>query len=248
MLHGTKREMLDFGTLSDYTEHRRKEGEYVKYEKVDLIKYTKGEELCSVITHLIGLILCHFILQTCVLSSFFRCDLLMSVSSVAYFTGTLLTFVFSVLYHAARPGKAKKTLRLLDHCGVFLAVSGTAAGCAPAVRDTVGLIPAMLMICFAVLGAAGGLVLTIRDFEKTRNIRMSLYFITAVVCAACGAGAYFRLPVGAFLSFLFGSLFLLIGSLFLRFGKKVRYLHPVFHVFVLLGLSWYYYGISSFCY
>ena len=51
---------------------------------------------------------------------------LLMAGLVLYLLGTAATFVISTLYHGARPGEAKRFLRLLDHCAVFFAVAGTA--------------------------------------------------------------------------------------------------------------------------
>ena len=80
-----------------------------------------------------------------------------------------------------------------------------------------------------------GLVLTIFVFEKTKVIRIGLYILTAGVCAVTGRGAFHVLPKGAFISFLIGSALLLTGVGFYALGKKKRYMHAVFHLFVIAG-------------
>ncbi|MBR5410822.1 MAG: hemolysin III family protein [Clostridia bacterium] len=201
------------------------------------------------LTHALGFILCYFIFEACLIPALSYGEALSVVCAGLYLLGTVLMFACSVVYHAAEPtSSAKGKLRVLDHCMIYFAVAGTATGCVPAVYDTVGLFPAVLMIVCAWAGAVGGLVMTLFFFEKTAKARMILYITTAAVCAAVGSGAYFALPFGAFKAFLIGSALLLAGAVFLRLGKKVRYLHCVFHVLILAGLFVYYLGISAYCY
>lgn len=217
-------------------------------EKIPLVSYTRGEEIANVVTHAAGLALSCAILVRCVKPSVLSGDSLRIACAALYFLGTTLTFVTSVLYHAFPQGGAKRTLRLLDYCMIFFAVAGTATGCVPAVYDTVGLWPGVVMIAAGWGGAVLGLVFTLRDFSGTRALRMTTYIVTAAVCAVSGGGAYRHLPKGAFLALLGGSALLLLGAALCGVGKKVRYVHAVFHVLIDAGLAVYFAGISAYCY
>lgn len=220
----------------------------MKFDDIRLVEYTRGEEAVNTVSHLFGLVLSCFICISCVVPSVASMDTLRIVTSVLYLFGTTVMFVGSAVYHGIRPSLAKRIFRVLDHCMIFFAVAGTATGCVPAVFDTVGLIPSVLMTVCAWVGAFGGLVLTLFSFEKTKALRMALYIGTALVCALCGGGAYRVLPGGAFSAFLGGSTLLLIGTIFYALGRRLRYIHGVFHVFILFGLFVYYLGISAYCY
>ena len=215
---------------------------------VSLVSYTKEEELLNVITHAAGLALCALIVARCVRPAFAAGDGMRIVCSLLYLFGTAATFVVSALYHGVKPGPAKRFLRLLDHCAVFFAVAGTATGCVPAVYDTVGIVPSVVMIAAAWGGAAAGLAMTLWDFERSRAARMAAYIVTGFVCAVSGGGAYKHLPKAAFYALLGGSALLLTGAVLCGVGKKVKYIHPVFHVFIDAGLTVYFLGISAYCY
>lgn len=217
-------------------------------EKIPLVHYTKGEEILNTITHAAGLLLSAAILHFCVAPSVRAGDGMRIVCSLLFCLGTTLTFVISALYHGFRPGNAKRILRLTDHCAIFFAVAGTATGCVPAVYDTVGLLPSVVMIVAGWLGAILGLILTLRDFEGTRTAQMTIYIATAFVCAVSGGGAYKHLPKGAFYALLSGSALLLIGAVLCGIGKKKRYIHSIFHLFIDGGLLIYFLGISKYCY
>ena len=215
---------------------------------IPLVSYTKGEEILNTLTHAAGLILCGFIVSRCAVPAFSSGQALRIVCSLLYLTGTEATFVVSALYHGVKPGPAKRTLRLLDHCVIFFAVAGTATGCVPAVYDTVGIVPSVIMIAAAWIGVTVGLILTLKDFEDTRGAQMATYIITGFVCAVSGGGAYKHLPKAAFYALLGGSAFLLTGAVLCGVGKRVKYIHPVFHLFIDAGLTVYFLGISAYCY
>ena len=217
-------------------------------QTIPLVAYTKGEEILNTLTHAAGLILCGFIVSRCVVPAFTSGQALRIVCSLLYLLGTAATFVISALYHGVKPGNAKRTLRLLDHCVIFFAVAGTATGCVPAVYDTVGPVPSVVMIAAAWTGVTAGLVLTLRDFEGTRGWQMAAYIVTGAVCAVSGGGAYKHLPKAAFYALLGGSAFLLTGAVLCGVGKKVKYIHPLFHLFIDAGLTVYFLGISAYCY
>ena len=215
---------------------------------IPLVPYTKGEEILNTLTHAAGLLLCGFIVSRCVIPAFGSGQALRIVCSLLYLLGTAATFIVSALYHGVKPGPAKRTLRLLDHCVIFFAVAGTATGCVPAVYDTVGIVPSVIMIAAAWIGVITGLTLTLKDFEGTRGWQMAAYIGTGAVCAVSGGGAYKHLPRAAFYALLGGSALLLTGAVLCGVGKRVKYIHPVFHLFIDAGLTVYFLGISAYCY
>ena len=219
-----------------------------KTQQIPLVAYTKTEECLHVVTHAAGLILSGFIVALCLVPSVRAHDTLRIVCAALYLFGTTVMFVTSALYHGVKPSNAKRTLRLLDHCMIFFAVAGTATACVPPVYETVGRTAAILMAVCAWVGACSGLFLTLFAFETTKVLQMSLYIGTAAVCAICGAKAFTVLPHGAFYGFLGGSTALLIGAVLYGVGKRVRYIHAVFHVFIDIGLTIYFLAIRAYCF
>ena len=215
---------------------------------IPLVDYSRGEEIVNTLTHAAGLVLCGFIFIRCVVPAFAAGDRLREICACLYLFGTLFTFCASAVYHAFPKGDGKRFLRLLDHCAIFFAVAGTASGCVPAVYDTVGLLPSVVMTACAWLGAAEGLFFTFRDFEGSRAVQMVTYIATGAVCAISGAGAYRHLPGNALWALFIGSAFLLIGAVLCGVGKRVRFVHGIFHLTIDAGLTVYFLGIQAYCY
>ncbi len=217
-------------------------------ENIALVEYSEGEERINCISHACGLFLSAAIVWRCLVPAL-NTKLPLSICCAAlYLFGITVMFAASALYHGVKPGRLKKLLRVTDHCMIFFAVAGTATGCVPAVYRTVGVVPAVLMLCAAWAGAVSGLIVTLSGFGKHKALQMTIYILTAVVCAACGAGAYFKLPIGAFLAFLGGSGLLIAGIIIYGLGKTRKWFHSVFHFFVLGGLFVYFLGIAAYCF
>ncbi|MCR5042203.1 MAG: hemolysin III family protein [Clostridia bacterium] len=216
--------------------------------ETELVNYTKTEELLHTVTHGAGLILSVLIAATCLAPAVRAGDALRIVCASLYLFGTTVMFLTSALYHGTKPSKAKRILRLLDHCMIFFAVAGTATGCVPPVRELVGLAPAVTLTVCAWFGAVSGLILTFFSFERTKGLQMGLYIGTALCCAVAGGKTFTVLPRGAFMCFLGGSAALLTGAVLYGVGKKKRWFHAVFHVFIDIGLTVFFIGIRKYCF
>ena len=217
------------------------------WEKISLVQYTKTEEVLHTVTHAAGLILSGFIVAECLIPAIQNHDTLRIVCASLYLFGTTIMFLTSALYHGVRLSKAKKILRLLDHCMIFFAVAGTATGCVPAVYETAGKAPAIVLAVFAWVGALSGLFLTFFAFYQTRGLQMGLFAGTAISCAIAGGKAFFILPHTAFYHLLVGGVFLVIGAVLYGVGKKKKYFHAIFHVFIDIGLTIFFIGINKYC-
>ncbi len=218
------------------------------WDSITLVDYNETEEKLNILTHAAGLILSGCIVAFCLAPAVKAGDTLRIICAALYLFGTTVMFVTSVLYHAAKNPERKKMLRLLDHCMIFFAVAGTATGCVPAVNDTVGIAYGIAMLVCAWAGAIGGLLLTLFSFDKTRGAQMTLYIGTSFACAIAGGKAYKILPKDALFHLFSGGAILLSGAALYAAGKKKRYLHTVFHIFIDLGLTVFFLGIRRHCY
>ena len=77
---------------------------------------------------------------------------------------------------------------------------------------------------------------------------MVLYIGTALACAIAGGKAFKVLPKDAFYHLLLGGAFLLLGAALYGIGKKKKYFHAVFHVFIDIGLTVFFLGIQKYCF
>ncbi len=218
------------------------------WEQIELVSYTKTEEILHTLTHAAGLILSALIIAFCLVPAVKAGDPMRIVCAALYLFGTTIMFLTSALYHGSKNPERKKLLRLLDHCMIFFAVAGTATGCVPPVKELVSTGSAVALTVCAWFGALSGLALTFFSFEKTKGLQMVLYIGTSIACAVAGGKAFLVLPHGAFLCLLVGGGCLLCGAALYGVGKKKRYFHTVFHVFIDIGLTVFFVGIRKYCF
>ena len=218
----------------------------INTDKVELMAYKKPEEVLNVLTHLIGLVIPYLIITRCL--PLCEGKPFCQLTAILYALGTAFTFTASVVYHSIPNSRAKKIMRMVDHCAIFFAVAGTITGTVPAVFEKGSAVGAVLMLIVGWLSAVAGLILTLFYFEKTDRIRMLLYICAAVFSAILGSKTFFHLPIEAFLCLLSGGIILLIGCVLLGIGRRKRYVHPVFHIFIDSGLGIFYWGIYEFVY
>ncbi len=217
-----------------------------RFESVELVNYTRGEEILNVLTHFAGLGIPLFMLIKCL--PLCKGETFPLVCLILYSTGNAMCFTASVCYHAARHGSLRKILRVTDHSAIFFSVAGTVTGCVPIVYDRGSSFGAVLMLALCWGSVIAGLILTIFFFGKFKNVRMAMYIITSALCTLIGAPTYKALPKGALVCIITGGIVLLIGCVLYKLGAKKRYIHSLFHIFIVAGLGIYGYGIYNYVY
>ena len=217
-----------------------------RFESVELVNYTRGEEILNVLTHFAGLAIPFFML----IKAYPLCrgELFPLVCLWLYAIGNAMCFTASVCYHAAKHGCVRKVLRVTDHSAIFFSVAGTVTGCVPIVYERGSAAGAVLMLVLCWGSVVAGLILTIFFFGKFRNLRMAMYIVTSAVCALVGAPTFRALPKGAIVCIISGGIVLLIGCVLYKLGAKKRYIHSLFHIFIVAGLGIYCYGIYNYVY
>ncbi len=194
--------------------------------------YTKGEEIFNAVSHIVGGAL--GLAGTVVLLIFAR-GAREIVSSAAFGLGVIVLYTMSALYHFLPSGRAKGVFRKFDHCTIYLLIAGTYTPyCLIPLAHT-----AMGWTVFAIEWgcAAAGIVMNAvaLNNKAVKTVSMVLYI-------AMGWAAIVFLPALAAVAgktcvvlLLAGGIAYTAGIAFFAFGKRVRYFHSVWHLFVLLG-------------
>ena len=103
----------------------RKERRLQKREKLSLPKYSLGEEIFSAVVH--GVATLSAIAMYVILLVFCKRDATTLFSVHFYGISMIVLYAVSTVYHALGVNKAKKVFRILDHCTIFILISGTYA-------------------------------------------------------------------------------------------------------------------------
>ncbi len=158
------------------------------------------------------------------------------VASAAVYGATLVAlYVASTLYHSVPDSRAARVLRVLDHAAIFLLIAGSYTPfCLVALRGTLGWV--LLSVVWAV--AVGGVVLTAVALSRTRVAAMVLY-VAMGWCIVMAGRPLVRAVDSATLALIVAGGVVYTGGLAF-YGRRFRFAHTVWHLFVLLasGLHW----------
>ena len=213
-----------------------------KKEKITLKKYTLGEELVSAISHGLGAALAIVCLVLCIMASLDNGGIAIA-SAIIYGSSLIILYLMSTLYHSLVPNKAKKVFRVFDHCGIFLLIAGSYT---PFTLITLEPPLGLIMCALIWTCALVGIILNAINLERFKKISFALYLIM-------GWAAIFTFrplidalaPTGMLLLVLGGAAYT-IGAIIYVIGRKVRYMHSVWHFFVLGGSIFHFFAIYKF--
>ena len=186
----------------------------------------------NMVTHIVGGGIGLLILVACLLRARNGWDLL---GSWVYGSSMLFVYTISSVYHGLRPGMGKKVLQVLDHCAIYTLIAGTYT---PILLSA--MVPAYPGIGWGLLVWQWGLAilavtLTAIDLKRYKVFSMVCYIGMGWSILAFLPQARAVLgPVG-FGWLLAGGIVYTIGAVIFGIGSKVRWMHSVFHIFVVAG-------------
>jgi hemolysin III len=201
--------------------------------------WSAGEEIANAVSHGIGLVLAIAGMTGLAAVAAERGDL-WALASAAVFGSTLvLLYAASTLYHAIPHPRAKRVLRILDHCAIYLLIAGTYT------PFTLGPLRGPWgWALFGVVwtGAIAGVVFKSVALGKAPILSVALYVMMGwSVVFAFGPLARALAPEGVQL-LVAGGLAYTLGLVFFAWDR-LRYGHFVWHLFVLTGSVCHYFAV-----
>lgn len=197
--------------------------------------YTNGEEIFNMVTHIVGGGLGVVYLVLCVIVSALHRNVWGVVSSAIYGASVISLFTMSSVYHGVKPGMAKKVLQVLDHCTIYFMIAGTYTPIMLSlVRKTN---PVIAWTIFGVVWGIAALAITLTaiDLKKYHVFSMICYIGMGWCVIVTIVPVYRALTFSGFMWLLMGGIMYTIGAILFGIGAKVRYIHSVFHIFVVLA-------------
>ncbi len=202
-------------------------------KKVTIPKYTLGEELVNSISHGIGILLGITALVLTVIFSAKNHNTIGVVSSCIYGSTMIVMYSISCIYHALSPKlKAKKVLRVLDHCDIYLFI----AGCYTTYcLSLIGGVTGWIIFSIIWLIATIGILLNAIDLEKFQIPSVIIYLLMGWLIIFSYNSIKKVLPTPGLILLVAGGVFYTIGAILYVIGAKRKYFHSIFHFFVLIG-------------
>jgi len=200
--------------------------------KPDLPAYTIGEERFNMITHIAGGGLGLVAMLACVIVAAYNRNGWGITSGIIYGSTVILLFTMSSLYHGLKKELPKQIFRILDHCTIYILIAGTYT---PVVLNRFRVeYPVDAWVVFGVIWGLAILGITLTAINRKR------FAAFALVCyLGMGWMAVFRinrlvevLGTAFFVLLIVGGVLYTVGVIFYAVGKKKKYMHTIFHLFV----------------
>lgn len=198
--------------------------------------YTRGEEIFNMVSHIVGGGVGVVALVLCVIVAALHKSVWGVVGSAVYGVSMILLYTMSSIYHGLSPKlTAKKVLQIMDHCSIFLLIAGTYTPIAlTALREYS---PKLGWTVFSVVWglAVIGITLNAIDLKKYKVFSMICYLFMGWCIVFAAKPTYLAIGVSGVAFLVAGGVAYTIGAVIYMLGKKKRYAHSVFHIFVVIG-------------
>lgn len=205
--------------------------------------YSHGEEIFNMVSHIVGGALGVVALTLCVVFAALKGDAWGVVGSAIYGAALILLYCMSSIYHGLRHEMGKKVLQVLDHCTIYFLIGGTYTPILLTVIREHS--PVWAWVLFGIVWglAAMATTLTAIDLKKFSKLSMACYIGMGWSLLIAGKTAIEAIPPLGLLFILLGGVAYTVGAVIYGIGKKHRYMHSLFHVFVVVGSLLQFFGI-----
>lgn len=197
--------------------------------------YTKGEEIFNMVTHIVGGALGIATLVLCVVLSALKGSVSGVLCSIAFGLSMTVLYTMSSIYHGLRTHISKLVFQIIDHCTIYFLIAGTYTPFL--VCGLARVSPIAAWVTFAVVWGTAilAIVLNAIDLKRFKVFSMIAYVVVGWAILPSVTLIYRAIGQEGFALLLGGGVLYTVGIIFYSLGKKVRYFHSIFHIFVLLG-------------
>ena len=195
---------------------------------------TAGEEVANAITHGIGALLSIACLAVAVTFSAMYSDVWSVVSISIYGASMILLYLFSTLYHATTNPKIKNFLNVLDHSTIYLLIAGSYTPfCLAGIRLYS---PGWAWTIFGIVWAIAifGIAFQCLFLNRYPVFSTITYLVMGWIVIIAVYPLWKAMGANAVLGIAAGGVLYTIGVIFYAM-KHIKYMHAVWHLFVLGG-------------
>ena len=209
--------------------------------EIELPKYSLAEELWNAISHGLGAIFGIVALILMLIKVIPTSDPFSIIAVLVYGISLIILFTISCVYHSLAKNKGKKVMRIMDHNMIFLSIASSYTPYTLiALRNEnvwgwrTGVV-SYIMLSTVWACCILGIVFNSINIKKYAWLSMICYLFSGwIVVSAIVALWNVIGSVGTILLILSGVSYSL-GCIVYGLGKKIKYMHTIFHFFVLIG-------------
>ena len=197
--------------------------------------YTKGEEIFNMVSHIVGGAIGVAALVLCIIFSAVHKNGYGLAGSIVYGISMITLYTMSSVYHGLKEGTAKRVMQVLDHCTIYLLIAGTYTPILLSAMRPIDPVASWVLLGVVWSLAALAITLTAIDLKK--------YAVFSMICyIGMGWCIIIKVPLliqavgwGGFWMILAGGLCYTMGAVLYGLGRTRRYMHSIFHLFVVAG-------------
>ena len=208
-----------------------------------------GEEIANAVSHCVGAALSVAGMVVLIVVAAIRSSAIGVVSAALYGSSLILMYTFSTLYHSLTNFKAKKVFQIFDHCSIYVLIVGSYI---PISLVMFGKLQGRLALGWSIFGINCacmiiGIILNAINLEKYKKVTLALDIIMGWLIIFSIKYVWQQVGLGGMVYLVTGGLAYTIGILFYKM-KKTKYMHFIWHLFVMLGTIMHYFFILIYCY
>lgn len=198
--------------------------------------FSKGEEIFNAVSHIAGGAFAIAMTVIGIIAAAVYGNSWAVTAMAIYGASMILVYTSSSIYHFLRRNRAKKLFRVFDHCMIFLLIAGTYTPfCLIALR-TQGCWGWTIFGILWALAVAGITANAINMHNKTVKKLSMLAYLAMGWCGVIAIVPMLRVvSLWGLLWTLFGGIAYTIGAVFYGLGRKAKYIHSIWHLFVFAG-------------
>ena len=197
--------------------------------------YTRGEERFNMISHIVGGAIGVAALVLCIVVSAVHRNGYGLAGSIVYGVSMIVLYTMSSVYHGLRDGMAKRVMQVLDHCTIYLLIAGTYTPILLSAMRPIAPGTSWILLGTVWALAALGITLTAIDLKKYAVFSMICY-LGIGWCIVLKIGLLIQaVGWGGFWLILMGGVCYTVGAVLYGLGRTQKYMHSVFHLFVIAG-------------
>lgn len=205
-------------------------------------KQTVGEEIANTISHGVGALLALVGAVPLVVKGAMTGSTKTTLSLAAYGLSLVLLYTASAIYHGVKDPSAKRVLRIMDHCSIFVLILGTYIPMSLlVVGGTTGWVLFLTNSTLAVIG----ITLNAIDLTRFDKVSLVLYALMGWLIVVALRAIIATLPPLGLALLVGGGVAYTAGIIFYKSQKNYR--HFVWHLFVLAGSVLQYLCIALYC-
>ena len=224
-----------------YTQHEASRQRRIK--ALSLPTYTFNEEMLNCVTHALGALLgvIGWLMSMKLLSA--AGNAVATVSMSVFFVTMIILYANSALYHGWVLTTAKKKFQIMDHCSIFLLITGTYA---PYTLMVMNNLAGRIIFAIVALASVLGIAMNVIDLKKFAIPSMLCYLISGWCIIFAYRDIASALSHDQLFMLVAGGVVYTVGAIFYGLGNKIRYMHTIWHLFVLGGTLFHFASLYSF--